>query len=402
MIKQLNKNQTRCGLLLKTKLVNTGFSLIEIMVSMTMGLVIMAGLTSFYLNVTNHNRSMEASSWQIENARFALQLLQQDIAHAGFWDSHIPKFDDLSYTAVPDDVPTDFANPCTAYTSWDATYIKNLIGVSLWGGEVPTAWSTSCGNLFTNKVTNTDILIVHHADTCLAANTDCGIYDPTKLYFQTSRSYGGYCVSPNTPDSTPYVLGVDTALDTLHARNCTTPITTKRKFISNVYWIRNYEATAGDGIPTLVRSEFDKYGSALIQKPAEALIGGVEGFRVELGIDNVSDAGTAVNFAATITWADSTTKVSPTNRGDGVSDGAFIHCTTSGTTCNAATLMNVVAAKIYLLMRDRQTIAGYQDTKTYTLGSTTPLGPYNDGFRRHLYSTTVRLINVAGRRETPP
>ena len=31
----------------------------------------------------------------------------------------------------------------------------------------------------------------------------------------------------------------------------------KRKFVSNIYYIRDYAVTPGDGIPTLVRSQFD-------------------------------------------------------------------------------------------------------------------------------------------------
>jgi type IV pilus assembly protein PilW len=29
------------------------------------------------------------------------------------------------------------------------------------------------------------------------------------------------------------------------------------------------------------------------------------------------------------------------------------------------------------------------------------MGPFNDGFKRHLYVSTIRLPNIAGRRETP-
>jgi type IV pilus assembly protein PilW len=63
-------------------------------------------------------------------------------------------------------------------------------------------------------------------------------------------------------------------------------------------------------------------------------------------------------------------------------------------------LINVTAVKIYVLIRSREPTPGYTDTKTYTLGSTT-MGPFNDGFKRHVYVTTVRLPNISGRRQTP-
>ncbi len=44
--------------------------------------------------------------------------------------------------------------------------------------------------------------------------------------------------------------------------------------------------TADDGIPTLVRSEFDLADGTLAHQAAVPLIEGIEGFRVEFGIDN--------------------------------------------------------------------------------------------------------------------
>ena len=81
-------------------------------------------------------------------------------------------------------------------------------------------------------------------------------------------------------------------------------------------------------------------------------------------------------------------------------DGAYIHCTTA-VPCTVDQLINVSAVKLYVLVRSREESPGYTDTKTYTLGGGTTLGPFNDRYKRHLYVTTMRLPNVAGRRETP-
>jgi type IV pilus assembly protein PilW len=32
---------------------------------------------------------------------------------------------------------------------------------------------------------------------------------------------------------------------------------------------------------------------------------------------------------------------------------------------------------------------------------TAALGPFNDHYKRHVFSTSVRLTNISGRRETP-
>jgi type IV pilus assembly protein PilW len=57
--------------------------------------------------------------------------------------------------------------------------------------------------------------------------------------------------------------------------------------------------------------------------------------------------------------------------------------------------------RLHVLVRAENRTSGYTDTKTYNLGSTT-LGPFNDGYKRHVFTQTVRLTNISMRRETPP
>ncbi|HEX8782622.1 MAG TPA: PilW family protein, partial [Steroidobacteraceae bacterium] len=57
---------------------------------------------------------------------------------------------------------------------------------------------------------------------------------------------------------------------------------------------------------------------------------------------------------------------------------------------------------INLLARNQTPSQGYTDTKSYTLGLTAAgganvFGPFNDGYKRHTYSTVARLNNTAGR-----
>ena len=83
-----------------------------------------------------------------------------------------------------------------------------------------------------------------------------------------------------------------------------------RRFSSSIYYVRNLAATAGDGIPTLVRARFGVNGGAPAFLDAQALVEGVEGFRVEYGIDNMSDTGTAVDLASlgtALCWSDTAT-----------------------------------------------------------------------------------------------
>jgi type IV pilus assembly protein PilW len=361
-----------------------GLSLIELMISITIGLVILAAMVALFVNSSRSNRELARTNALIENGRLAMQLIEADLVHAGFWGTFVPQFDDQTATAAPTDVPNAVPDPCLAYTTpWTAQYRTNLVGIPL---QVYDS-AAVCSGVIVNKAANTDVLIVRHAETCVPGEGgNCDADVTGRLYFQPTL-----CL---TESGTPYVFG--TSGYTLHKRDCTT-VADKRRFISDIYYVRDYAVTSGDGIPTLVRSQFDLASGTLAHQAAVAMIEGVQGFRVELGVDNVSKTGGAVDYTAAVAWADPDTRTQPSNRGDGSPDGAFVSC---GTGCTVAQLMNTTAVKLYVLVRSRDASPGYTDAKTYTLGSTT-MGPFNDGFKRHLFVSTVRLPNITGRRESP-
>ena len=357
-----------------------GFGLIELMVAMALGLLLTTGILTLYLNMSRSSSELAKTNQQIENGRLAIQLLRDDLVHAGFWNGFVPEFDDLTLSSVPVDYPATTPTPCYAYSSWGGTSrnIRLATAVQLYNG-VPSGCSTA----LPDAQANSDVLLVRHAQNCVAGVGNCEADTAGKLYFQTSQCEG----------EARYVLA-DTGF-TLHKRNCTT-LAEKRKFINNIYYLRNYAFAPGDGIPTLMQSSYDLAGGSLNQQPAVAMIEGVEAMRFELGVDNISDSGAAVNFAQAVTWASASIKNSPTNRGDGAADSLC----TSATPCNLSSMVNAVQVKVYLLVRDLESSPGYSSDKTYSLAGRT-YGPFSDAFKRHLYTTTVRLSNISGRRETP-
>lgn len=344
-----------------------GLSLIELMIAITLGMLVVAALLALFLNVSRTNNEMAKMNRQIENGRFAVQLLQDDIVHAGFWGDFIPQFEDRNVSA-PGDVPDAIPDPCKAPGTWIAADRNNLIGI-------PVQASAGSCTVVTNQQANTDVFVVRHAEPSTGAA--CG----GEVCFQASQCGAEINATP----SQGYILA--TSGHTLHKKNCTPavlPITSgatavTRKFISNIYYVRDFSVTAGDGIPTLMRSEFA--GGA--HQAAQPLIDGIEGFRVEYGIDNVGKNSAAVSYTA-----------GAVNRGDGVPD-IFVSAP------SFAQLTNVVAVRIHVLARSTETSPGYTDTKTYAMGSAGSMGPFNDSFKRHVFTTTVRLVNPSGRRETP-
>jgi len=62
-----------------------GFTLIELMIAITLGLIILAALTSFFVRTSDNRRELERNSRQIENGRFAINALRDDLMLAGFY-----------------------------------------------------------------------------------------------------------------------------------------------------------------------------------------------------------------------------------------------------------------------------------------------------------------------------
>ena len=386
---------------------NAGFSLVELMVALVLSMLVIGALTALFMNVNRTNAELAKTSSQIENGRFALQILQEDVAHGGFWGEYVPEFDNLTSKASPvgtpalmPSTPRAVADPCLAYSAidWTELHVDNLIGipVQVYGDTAPEG--DGCVTDFSaGRKADTDLLVVRHAETCVAGSGgNCDGIDAGGLYFQASRTYNNYCVSPLIADSKPFVISnVAADFNAMKEKDCSTHVDRRRKYISNIYYIRDYATTEGDGIPTLMLSAQD---GSLSHKAAVPLIEGIEGFHVELGIDNKSDSGADVDYASGIVWANASNLTSPTNRGDGVPD-TFVSCTDAAP-CSATQLANAVAVKLYVLARADSPTTGYVDSKTYALG-TLAMGPFNDGYKRHIFSTTVRINNVAGRRLTP-
>src|SRR5260370_38156098 len=81
-----------------------GFTIIELMIAMTISLVVLAALVGFFVNTSKSSREMSKTNSMIDNGRFVIQLLQADLEHGGFWGGYIPQFDDLTSSVTPGDV----------------------------------------------------------------------------------------------------------------------------------------------------------------------------------------------------------------------------------------------------------------------------------------------------------
>ncbi|MDM9653339.1 PilW family protein [Pseudomonas wenzhouensis] len=358
----------------------SGLSLVELLVSVAISLLIMVAILQLYLDISRTNDEMAKTNAQIENGRFTIQLLQDEIAHAGFWGGYVPPFDDLTSAAMPvgapvlmPGTPRTSPDPCDQdIDTWTADEKDALVGIPI---QVFDAALIGCS--MSGKKADTDVLVARHA----ALSTGCDVDQPC---FQTT-----FC-SDDMPD---YRLD-EGPTTLLKARDCLTDTSADaRGYVSNVYYIKD-----ASGVPTLMRQAFG-------ETSAQPLIEGIEGFKVELGIDDVSKTGDSVVYGEAVDFGDDpANRSTPANRGDGIPD-SFVRCPTGG--CSVEQLRNVVAVKLFVLVRNLRETPGYDDGKKYCLASAcdsadlfTPAADERK-YKRHLFTTTIRLNNVAGRRETP-
>lgn len=330
-----------------------GVTLVELMISMAIGMLLLTALLSVFNNASSARGELERTSRQIENGRYAVERLADDLRVAGFYGEL-----DLRGLAVPAAPP----DPC----STDPAVWASAIPFHLQGYD-NGAGAPAC--VPAGVKPDTDLVVVRRVKTCVAGIAGCDAATDGKPYVQASL-----CGT----ETTPYVVGLlGTAAFPLKRKDCTTA-GALREYVVNVYYLST-DNRAGRNIPTLMRLELT--GSSLVQVP---LVEGIEELNLEYGIDRDND-GQPDAYTA-----------DPSNY-------TYTGCTTCGPGNNWA---NVVTAQIHVLARSIDPSPAHVDTKTYYLGrdaagNALTVGPKNDRYRRNAYSAVVRIANPAGRRDRP-
>jgi len=328
----------------------SGFSLIELMISITLGLIVITAVAVVFANASNSRNEIERVSRQIENGRYAVELLSQDLRLAGFYG-------ELNGSALT--APAVVPDPCSTSTvNWN-----NALPVPLQAYDAAAGAPATCLPASLNFQPGTDILVVRRARTCAAGVAGCEAAVNGKPYVQVSLC---------RTETATHVLGLEgTATFNLTQKDCATAAV-KREYYPRIYFVST-DNGAGQMIPTLKRLEYDGAGGWA----TSSLVEGIEQLTFEYGLDTDGD-GTPDAYVA--------------NPND--------HPVGCNPTCQVTNWTNVVAVQIHVLSRNLETSADYTDTKTYHLGDV-DYTPTATNFRRHAYSTLVRLVNPAGRRDLP-
>lgn len=325
-----------------------GLSLVELMVAIAIGLFMVGALITLFVNNSAARVELDRSSRQIENGRFAIDVLRDDIAMSGYFGELAP----------PERATVVNPQPCataTADMGWNASTgsvpapvqgPSNAVGGS-------TLAFTNCTAAALNQRAGTGFLVLRRlrpqTETVAAAVSNAhylqinGCLTGTVPFAFNTASAGGF---------------------TLQGADCATAATLRR-YESRLYYVADCGVCSpSDGIPTLKLREL--VNSAMVER---VIADGIEDLQFEFGLD--------------------------TNN-DGVPD--------SYATAGAATdWPNVVAVRIHVISRATSATPGYADDKAYTRGA---FGSYSvpagaEQFKRRYYTTVVHMPNSSGPRERP-
>ena len=363
----------------RAKRAQLGLSLIELMIAVALGLVLIAGLGNVYLNSSRANQELQKAGQQIENGRYALEILTNELRHAGFFGA-LGVF--TAPTAAPD--------PCTT----DAAALKESMNLPLQVfrpanlASRPDLSTTTCtAGLLANAnlAVGSDVVVIRRAHTNALAVGDVAVAG--EAYVQANSIEADIQFGANTAITAASMAdGVTAATIKKMDGNAATI----RKFHVHVFFVAPCRAGSGAGgactntddtIPTLKMLSLEiNPATAALEMVQVPLVAGIEILRFELGID---DSPTDVNLLTGLS-------------GDGIVDSYA-----AGPTLTQ--MGNAMSGRLFVLARNTDPTAAYVDQKSYLLGSATPLtkAAANDAFKRHLFLGEVLLSNLGGRKEIP-
>lgn len=345
----------------------TGFTLVELMVALTLGLLVLAGLITLFANTSSARVEIDKASRQIENGRYAMQTLADDIRHAGYFGA---------LSNAPD-IPAAMPDPCSTTTA----DVQAAIGVPVQAyagaaaANLIAPGKLACINAAAGYKPDTAVLVVRRASTAApAASAASGVFN-----IQVSGCAG---------DPVPYLLDVSTATFSLHTNTnppgCT-PITgANAALISpvllHIYYVSTCSGTdcsaaGANSVPTLKR--IDVTPTSALPTP---VIDGIENLQFEYGLDASSpfDGAPDIYLSSPPTATRDSSAPPPSVAGQ--------------------TWENLMAVRVHVLARNVDSTPGYTDAKTYALGPAVSVTP-GGSFKRHAYNEVVRLTNPSGRRE---
>jgi len=334
---------------LKTTRSAAGFSLVELMVAMLVGLIIISGAFSLHVSSRKTQAVNEAQMDMVADARIAIDIITYDLRHAGIWGGtnkaeliNCKSSDALCVASSGGETPAPLTitNDCTA--GW---YSNLLVPVFATDNSAGNPYASTCIPSSEGYLAGTDILEVRYADS--NATPQVGLR-ASQAYIRSNFVNGRIFVGENQPIIDSYDTSALTQNHELHAF---------------AYYISSFTDTSGDGIPSLRRA-------SLVNSPTvenQTLLSGVVDLQVQFGVDIDGKVDADGNLTV-----------------DRYVDPNLVSDWTA-----------VYSAKIWLIMRsDREQVAGVNKVKTFSVARVDKQPGVNDNFRYFMVSSVVDLRNL--------
>ena len=336
---------------MRTRQTHAGFSLIELLVGLTIGLVLLTVLATVFERTSGGRSDLDRVSRLVENSRFAIDSIGDDVRHAGFYGTFLPPSD----TVFTDTSPCAWNVADLTLLGWRPALVPPQYPAQLMGWDDPVAGDPALGCL-PDRVPGTDVIVIRRvsAETVAAAAVDV-----RNVYVQASQ-----CIN----DPPPLLRVSNSAAQfTLRTAACNPGVIApiRRYFVRGYYVASCNSCTPSDGVPTLKRVEIIDNAVRVV-----ALAEGVVNLQIEYAFDTNNDG----------------------------SPEQYLTSTTVGATPTSL-WSNVVAVRMHILMRSTEGGPTQTSPAVYDLGPMHTAETCAAGSKCRLVSTTMRLNNVAGRRE---
>lgn len=320
----------------------SGFTLIEMMISITIGLGILAGLVGVLVSTSGNSKSNDRTSELMTNGRYALNSIKQEMRQGGF----------RGYTWAEPSTPGPWVAPTAGCVGAEpgatvGAFVSN-IRQGIWGADNSNPFA-GVGNCIPDAdyAAGTDVVVVRR----LAGSPITGAALANTVYFQSSYNQGQVFRGAVVPVFT----GTATPLASFAIQEY-------------VYFIRPWtvSATENPQIPALCRVALQANGTMA----TELVASGIERMQVQYGsLSTIPD----MQYNNTLNGTSSDSPVTnPSYQWD-----------------------EVDLVRIWLLARNTTAEPGYVNSTSYSMGNAPDYVP-NDGFRRQMFTTVVQVRNVKG------
>jgi type IV pilus assembly protein PilW len=326
-----------------------GFSLVELMIALGIGAFLLAGTITVFGKTRDLYRTNDSAARLQETARYAMGTLEVDLRMANFWGL-MSRADFIQNGPTLDPASPPNVNPTYTLPAELSGYAGtiNQCG-AMWAVKLPAyveatnSYTYGCGAFGAGAVAGSDTLTIRRVSTQAIATGAPLTASAGQIKIQTSRVQGSLFSSATIPAG--YLP----------------PLSETRALVVNGYYI-DRDSDERAGTPSLRRKQLDVAGGAPAIVDLQ-IVPGVEDLQVELGADFNNDQNADYFVAPNVAIP----------AGD-----------------------QVVAVRVWLMVRAEQQETGFTDGRTYTYASRTGAAAYTpgDSFRRVLISKTIALRNT--------